>query len=96
MIRPDQVTRYHISEYLSFLAGKGLTGVTRARKLASIREFFKSLVDNGTIPLFPSSFNDAMPPVRVHPLTHEVTINGENIGIGPLSSVPLSRLYIVS
>ena len=41
-------------------------------------------------------FNDAMPPVRVHPLTHEVTINGEKIGIEPLSSVPLSRLYIVS
>lgn len=39
--RLDQVTRMHISEYLAFLAGKGLTGVTRARKLASIREFFK-------------------------------------------------------
>jgi len=41
-------------------------------------------------------FNDAMPPVRVHPVTHEVTIDGEKIGIEPLSSVPLSRLYIVS
>ncbi len=41
-------------------------------------------------------FNDAMPPVRVHPVTHEVTINGEKVGIEPLSSVPLSRLYIVS
>jgi len=41
-------------------------------------------------------FNNAMPPVRVHPITHEVTINGERIGIEPLSSVPLSRLYIVS
>jgi len=41
-------------------------------------------------------FNDATPPVRVHPVTHEVTINGEKIGIEPLSSVPLSRLYIVS
>jgi len=41
-------------------------------------------------------FNDAMPPVRVHPVTYEVTINGEKIGIEPLSSVPLSRLYIVS
>ncbi len=41
-------------------------------------------------------FNDAMPPVHVHPATHEVTINGEKIGIEPLSSVPLSRLYIVS
>lgn len=41
-------------------------------------------------------FNDATPPVRVHPVTHEVTIDGEKIGIEPLSSVPLSRLYIVS
>lgn len=41
-------------------------------------------------------FNDATPPVRVHPVTHEVTIHGEKIGIEPLSSVPLSRLYIVS
>jgi len=41
-------------------------------------------------------FNDATPPVCVHPVTHEVTINGEKIGIEPLSSVPLSRLYIVS
>ena len=41
-------------------------------------------------------FNDVTPPVRVHPVTHEVTINGEKIGIEPLSSVPLSRLYIVS
>ena len=41
-------------------------------------------------------FNDATPPVRVHPVTHEVTINGEKIGIEPLSNVPLSRLYIVS
>jgi urease subunit alpha len=41
-------------------------------------------------------FNDATPPVRVHPVTHEVTINGEKIGIEPLSTVPLSRLFIVS
>jgi site-specific recombinase XerD len=55
VIRPDQMTRYHISKYLSFLAAKGLTGVTRARKLASIREFFKSLVDNGTLPSSPAA-----------------------------------------
>jgi urease subunit alpha len=41
-------------------------------------------------------FNDAMPPVRVHPTTHEVTINGERIAMEPLNSVPLNRLYIVS
>lgn len=41
-------------------------------------------------------FNTAMPPVRVHPVTHEVTINGERVGMEPLTRVPLSRLYIVS
>jgi urease alpha subunit len=41
-------------------------------------------------------FNSSMPPVHVHPLTHEVTINGEAIAIEPLGNVPLSRLYIVS
>jgi site-specific recombinase XerD len=35
--RSDQVTKFHISEYLSFLADKGMTGVTRARKLASVQ-----------------------------------------------------------
>jgi integrase/recombinase XerC len=55
VIRPDQVTSYHISKYLSFLAAKGLTGVTSARKLASIRELFKFLVDNGTLPSSPAA-----------------------------------------
>lgn len=41
-------------------------------------------------------FNDAMPPVHVHPITHEVTINDERIAMEPLSHVPLNRLYIVS
>lgn len=41
-------------------------------------------------------FNQATPPVRVHPRTHEVTINGQPIAMDALRSVPLSRLYIVS
>ncbi len=36
-------------------------------------------------------FNNAMPPVHVHPVTHEVTINGERIGMEPVARVPLSR-----
>ena len=55
VIRPDQVTAHHINKYLTNLAGKGLSGVTRARKLASIREFFKFLVDNNTIPSSPAA-----------------------------------------
>ncbi len=41
-------------------------------------------------------FNNAMPPVRVDPVTHEVTINGERVGMEPMTRVPLSRLYVVS
>jgi urease alpha subunit len=41
-------------------------------------------------------FNNAMPPVHIHPVTHEVTTNGARIGMVPLERVPLSRLYIVS
>src|SRR5260370_26832541 len=53
--QPAHVTRYHVTEYLSHLSGKGLTGTTRARKLASIREFFKYLVDNDSIPASPAA-----------------------------------------
>jgi site-specific recombinase XerD len=41
---PVQITRTHILEYLSHLAGLGRSGVTRARKLAAIREYCKFLV----------------------------------------------------
>ncbi len=38
------VTKTDILEYLSYLADLGRSGITRARKLASIRELFKYLV----------------------------------------------------
>ena len=48
MIRED------ITEYLSHLSQKQLTGVTRARKLAAIKEWFRFLVENQTIPESPA------------------------------------------
>src|SRR5438552_12046036 len=36
-IYPQNVTRRHVTEYLSYLADLGRTGVTRGRKLAAIR-----------------------------------------------------------
>jgi len=53
--RLEQVTRADITEYLSHLAGLGRSGVTRARKLAAIKEFFKYLVDNETIATSPAA-----------------------------------------
>jgi hypothetical protein len=41
-------------------------------------------------------FNDATPPVRVHHITHEVTINGQRIAMEPLRHLSLNRLYFVS
>src|SRR6266480_3719774 len=46
---PAKITRTHILDYLSHLAVLGRSGVTRVRKLAAIREYFKFLVAEGTL-----------------------------------------------
>jgi site-specific recombinase XerD len=38
---PADVERLDVTEYLAHLAGRGLSGVSRARKLAAIREYFR-------------------------------------------------------
>src|SRR6266487_3086149 len=50
---PEKITRNHILDYLSFLAGLGRSGVTRVRKLAAITEYCKFLVDEKSIPSSP-------------------------------------------
>src|SRR5437868_15257917 len=45
----EKITRTHILDYLSHLAGLGRSGVTRTRKLASIREYCKFLVNEQLI-----------------------------------------------
>ena len=44
---PAAVTKLDISDYLSSLAKDGLSGVSRARKLAAIREYFRFLESFG-------------------------------------------------
>ncbi len=51
--RVDQVQRREAIEYLGSLADLGRSGVTRARKLAAIREFFRFLTDAELIPASP-------------------------------------------
>ena len=51
---PKDMTRSHIIDYLSFLSGQGRSGVTRARKLASIREYCKFLLAEQTIERSPA------------------------------------------
>jgi site-specific recombinase XerD len=52
---PQHISRSHIIDYLSHLADQGRSGVTRARKLAAIREYCKSLVDENTLPASPAA-----------------------------------------
>jgi integrase/recombinase XerC len=52
---PIHISRGHIIEYLAFLAQQGRSGVTRARKLAAIREYFKYLVAEELLPVSPAS-----------------------------------------
>lgn len=47
------VTREDITDYLSHLAQQGRSGVTRARKLAAIKELFKFLEENRMLPSSP-------------------------------------------
>ena len=57
---PTQITRSHLIEYLAYLSTLGRSGVTRARKLASIREYFKFLGFEELLPDSPAK-NVAMP-----------------------------------
>ncbi|MFL5590709.1 MAG: tyrosine-type recombinase/integrase [Ktedonobacteraceae bacterium] len=51
---PEKINRTHILDYLSHLAGLGRSGVTRTRKLASIREYCKFLVNEQLLPHSPT------------------------------------------
>jgi site-specific recombinase XerD len=53
--RVDQVERADITEYLSSLAQRGLTGVSRARKMAAIREYFRFLENDDLIGRSPAA-----------------------------------------
>jgi integrase/recombinase XerC len=47
--KPSDVRREDVTAYLADLADRGLSGITRARKLAAIRECFRFLHDDGVI-----------------------------------------------
>lgn len=52
---PGGVRRADIEAYLSTLGKAGISGVSRARKLAAIREYFRFLEDHGAIPRSPAA-----------------------------------------
>jgi site-specific recombinase XerD len=51
---PADITKSHLSEYLSSLSDQGLSGRTRVRKLAAIKEYFRFLVGQGILPVSPA------------------------------------------
>jgi site-specific recombinase XerD len=50
---PAAITKSHLSEYLASLSDQGLSGRTRARKLAAIKEYLRFLVAAGLITASP-------------------------------------------
>ena len=53
---PIDVTRREISEYFSSLSGKGISGVSRSRKLSALKEYFKYLAGCGILPASPAEY----------------------------------------
>jgi site-specific recombinase XerD len=43
---PDRIEKSDITEYLTYLIQQGLTGKSRTRKLAAVREYFRYLVNH--------------------------------------------------
>jgi site-specific recombinase XerD len=52
---PDQILRGDLLAYLASLSARGLSGVSRARKLAAIRGYFRFLVAEGLLDTSPAA-----------------------------------------
>ncbi len=55
IVEPGQVQRIDLVEFLAYLADQQVSGTSRARKTAAIREFFRFLVENGSIEKSPAA-----------------------------------------
>jgi integrase/recombinase XerC len=51
---PEHITKGDVIEFLAACARRGLSGVSRARKLAAIREYYRYLVDHEVIAKSPA------------------------------------------
>ncbi len=61
-VHPQEVSRADITEYLAERGQAGVSGLSRARNLAAIKEYFRYLVDVGT--LTSSPVEGIIPPKR--------------------------------
>jgi integrase/recombinase XerC len=64
----DQVERADITEYLAALGKQGISGTTRAKKLASIRELFRYLVAEDQLDKSPADGVDTPKLEKHHPV----------------------------
>jgi site-specific recombinase XerD len=65
LVSVDQVERRHLERFLAQLDRRGLSGVSRARKVATIRGFFAFFVQEGVLPASPAE--KLIPPERERP-----------------------------
>ena len=59
---PQDVTRADVTEYLAERGAAGVSGLSRARNLASIKEYFRYLVESGLLQVSP--VDGIVPPKR--------------------------------
>jgi integrase/recombinase XerC len=52
---PERVERADVTDYLAHLSRRGISGLSRARKLAALREFFRYLEGEGVVAKSPTS-----------------------------------------
>jgi hypothetical protein len=80
---PAKITKADITEYLSHLAEEAVSGVTRQRKLAALREFFRFLADEGIISLSAVVVLSTIRTTTATERTVPMSANIENAGPGP-------------
>jgi len=71
---PERITKADVTEFLTACARRGLSGVSRARKLAAIREYYRYLVDHEVIPKSPAQSIETPKKeqnIRTHLVSHE-------------------------
>src|SRR5215204_1583904 len=52
---PQEVTRADVPEYLAERGAAGVSGLSRARNLAAIKEYFRYLVERGLLSVSPAA-----------------------------------------
>ena len=60
--QPQEVTRTDVTEYLADRGAAGVSGLSRARNLAAIKEYFRYLVETGIVQTSPAEA--IVPPKR--------------------------------